>query len=192
MEAMTYSTIQPPFRLKFWEMSKKELKHYYQWFQEIIPERIKELTNAVKSSEGFEDWEPNFTPASLDILGRWFAAQVQTRPRTQEERKELAAGSRYPIEAPEWELADPTISLAMDVGMYLSQVFLRNHPSLQWDQPFGSKKFIDYGQPVLIPFSSAPFNPVRMMIGLAYRLATKNARGKGLRELYDIWAKMIK
>jgi hypothetical protein len=38
----------------------------------------------------------------------------------------------------------------MDIGMYPSQVLLTNHSSLKWDQPFGGKNFIDYGQPVLV------------------------------------------
>ena len=90
----------------------------------------------------------------------------------------------------EGELTERTISLAMDVGMYLSQVFVRNEPSLRWDQIFGSSRFIDYGQPVLVGFTSkVPFNPVRMVITVAYGLAKGTSDGKRLREIYDIWSK---
>ncbi len=79
----------------------------------------------------------------------------------------------------------------MDVGMYLSQVFLRNNSTLKWGQIFGSKRFVDYGQPVLVGFGKVPFNPVRMMLTLAYGLADQTHDGQRLRGIYDIWWKNI-
>ena len=78
----------------------------------------------------------------------------------------------------------------MDIGMYVSQVFLKNHPLLKWHQPFGS---IDYGQPVLVPFHSGkvPLNPVGIGVGQAYGLLKGTRKGKGLREIYDLWSKNI-
>jgi hypothetical protein len=194
LETIPYSTIQPPFTLKFWEMSKKQLREYYKWFKEMIPQRVNILANAVRASPGFQDWQPDYTPDSLNALGSWFATQVETRPRTQEERQELAGSSRNPIEAPSRELTNRTFSLALDIGMYLSQVFLRNHPSLKWDQPFGSKKFIDYGQPVLVGgfAGDIPWNPVGIAVTLAYGLADRSYTGERLREVYDKGAGMIK
>lgn len=189
---MTYATIQPPFTLKFREMSKKELKDYFAWFQNILPQRLDELTNAVKQTPGFETWEVDFTPASLDRLGEWFVAQVETRPRSEEEIQEIRDRSSIPIEIPEEELTNRTFSLAMDIGMYFSQIFLKHHPALQWDQQFGNKKDADYGQPVLVGFSPMPFNPVRLLVTLAYGVVSKRKTGKSLRELYDIWTKMIR
>ena len=45
---MSYSIIQPPFTLKFREMSRKELKDYKAWFHEVTPERIAELKDEVR------------------------------------------------------------------------------------------------------------------------------------------------
>jgi hypothetical protein len=188
---MPYATIQPPFTLKFREMSKKELREYFHWFFEVLPKRTSALAEAVRESRGFETWEPDQTPGSLDMLGDWFATQVETRRRTEDERQEVASCSTHPIEIPGDELTNRTFSLAIDVGMYLSQVLLRNHPSLRWQQPLGSKKFIDYGQPVLVGFGAVSFNPVRMLVTMAYALASKKETGKGLRDLYNIWSKMV-
>lgn len=191
METTAYNTIKPPFTLKFPQMSKEELKEYGRWFHQIMPQRIAELTKVVQSSPDFGDWRPSFTPASLSVLGRWFAIQVDTRTRTQEEQ--LERRSPYPIERSDWELTDRTFSLAVDVGMYLSQVLLRDYPSLKWDQPTGSKKFIDYGQPILIGFAGdVPLNPIHIVIMLAYGIAQKMKTGKALRDIYDIWSKMVK
>ena len=186
----TYSLIRPPFRtLKFAEMTKEELREYNRWFHDVLPHRIGELTATLNSSAGFEGWKPSYTPESLNSLGDWFASQVETRPHTRDELE------RIPPHIRDWtsggELTDRTISLAMDMGMYLSQVFLRNNSSLTWDQIFGSKRFVDYGQPVLVGFGKVPFNPLRMMITLAYGLASKSKDGQGLRSIYDIWSNMI-
>ena len=189
---MPYDTVQPRFTLRFREMSKQELRDYFRWFFDVLPTRIRELADAVRETTGFETWQPDETPASLDALGNWFASQAQTRQRTQQERQAIASRSTYPIEIPNEELTNRTFSLAMDIGMYLSQVLLKNHPSLQWEQPLGNKKFIDYGQPVLVGFGAVPFNPVRMLVTLAYGLVIKKETEKGLRELYDIWSKMVR
>ena len=189
---MSYTTIKPPFTLDFGEMSKKELKEYFAWFQNILSQRLDELTSAVKQTPGFETWQADFTPASLDLLGDWFYAQVETRPRTQEEIQEITSRSSFPIEVPGEDLTNRTFSLAMDLGMYLSQVFLKSYPALRWDQQFGGKKNADYGQPVLVGFGVVPFNPVWILVTLAYGVASKRKTGKRLREIYDIWAKLIR
>src|SRR6266536_3870626 len=186
---MPYATIQPPFTLKFREMSKQELKDYFRWFFEVLPERNGVLAEAVQRTPGFESWQPDQTPSSLDKLGEWFATQVEARKRTQEERQEITSHSAYPIEIPEDELTNRTFSLAMDVGMYLSQVLQKSHPSLRWKQTLNDKKFADYGQPVLMGFGPAPLNPVRIAVTLAYGLISKKQSGKRLRELYDYWSK---
>jgi hypothetical protein len=72
---MPYATIQPPFTLKLREMPKKELHRYCHWFMDVLPQRIGELAAAVRETPGFESWQPDCTPASLDALGQWFAEQ---------------------------------------------------------------------------------------------------------------------
>jgi hypothetical protein len=153
-------------------------------------ERIRILASAAKSTPGYEHWEPDYSPQSLEVLGEWFSTQVETRPRTQKEIDAIQNRSKFPISIPREELTNKTFSLAMDVGMYVSQVFLTNHASLEWAQPFGSKKFVDYGQPVLSGFGKMAFNPVHMMVTLAYGLISQAKTGKSLREIYDIWSKL--
>jgi hypothetical protein len=53
---MPYATIQPPFTLKLREMPKKELCRYYQWFMDVLPERIKELAAAVRDRPCVASW----------------------------------------------------------------------------------------------------------------------------------------
>ena len=188
---MVYAIIQPPFTLQFREMSKKELKSYFEWFQGVQQERLKELILAVHDTPDYEAWEANFMPISLDLLGNWFAMQIETRQRTQEEVDEIGGRSSFSIEIPLEELTNRTFSLAMDVAIYFSHVLLRNHPGLHWDQPLGSKKHVDYGQPVIAGFGSLQFNPVRMLVTRAYKIASETRAENTLCDLYDIWTKMI-
>jgi hypothetical protein len=188
---MTYATIQPPFRLAFREMPKEELNRYFEWFMEVRSKRLNELARAVKQTSGYEEWQPDGTPASLDTLGKWLSEQVDVRARTVKELEKIEGRLVFPMDVSGEELTTRTLSLAMDVGIYLSEVLLKNHPVLQWDQPLGNKKFIDYGQPVLIKFRPGPFNPVRMVVTLAYGLVSKQKTAEGLRNIYDIWSKLI-
>ena len=103
---MAYKIIQPPFTLKFREMSKTELKDYFRWFLDTIPERINELANAVSQTRGFETWQPDYTLASLDLLGEWLAAQVETREQTEEEFQEAKNRLPYPIDTSGRELTN--------------------------------------------------------------------------------------
>lgn len=188
---MNYSIIQPPFTLVFREMSKKELKDYNDWFHKIMPERIQILTLAIKSTPGYENWEANSSPESLEPLGEWFFSQVETRPRTSEEIEAIQKRSKFPINIPGEDLTNKTFSLAMDIGMYVSQVLLKKHPTLEWSQPFGNKKFVDYGQPILSGFGKMTFNPVRIAVTLAYSFSDKSKTGGRLRELFDICSNMV-
>ena len=189
---MAYETIQPPFSLNFREMTKGQFKDYFDWFQEILPQRLDGLEQAVKTTLGFEGWTPDFSPTSLDRLGEWFAEQVETRRRTDDEILKLEDRVSMPMEVSEEDLTNRTFSLAVDVGMYLTQVLLKSHPTLRWDQQFGNKKDVDYGQSVLVRFGPAPFNPVRLTVTLAYGIASEKKSGKGLRDLYDVWVGMIR
>jgi hypothetical protein len=171
-------------------MSKKDLSAYATWFHKVTPERISELTKAVKNTPGYESWEPDLTPESLDALGRWFEAQVETRKKTVDEIQETREKLTFPIDIPEEELTNKSFSLAMDIGMYFGQVILKNLPGTRWDQPLRNKRDADYGQPVIMGFGAAPLNPLSIGVTTAYAISRrKPAR---LRELFDTWAKMRK
>jgi len=113
---MTISNKPLPFTLQFREMSKPELKDYFRWFIDVLPQKVSELGQLVKQTSGFETWEPDCTPASLGRLGEWFALQVETRNRTHEEIQAIKSSLAFPIDVPNLDLADRTFFLAMIVG----------------------------------------------------------------------------
>lgn len=188
-----YKIVSPPFTLEFREMTKKELKAYYEWFMSVMPGRIEMLIETVRSTSTFQEWIPDYSPDSLQDLGRWFVLNVQTRKRTAEDKERIYG--RAPkwfqnIEVSDYELTNRTFSLAIDIGMYMSQVFLKNNPSLKWRHCM--QQTIDYGQPVIAGFGKLDFNPVQMIVTHAYAIARRTRNADGLRELYNIWTKLIR
>jgi hypothetical protein len=183
---MSYTLIQLPFSIPFREMSKQQLDAYVVWFHRVLPGRVAELTDAVRSTASYESWEPDASLESLEVLGRWFESQVETRTRTPEEIEEIRARLTFPIDIPGHQLTNRTFSLAIDIGLYFSQVLLKNLPGTRWDQLRKDRRDADYGQPVLVDFAWGPLNP----LGLIEVVARKIAKGKParLRELYDVWA----
>jgi hypothetical protein len=204
---MDYQLIQPPrVPLDFRAMSKQELNEYKAWFLGSIPERIAVLAAAVRATPGYEQWEPDDSPESLDSLGEWFAAHVETRPRTPEEMerltRELHSGYDptdpktqvvFHIEIADWTLTNRTVSLSMDIGMYMSQVFLKQHPTLKWVQQLGSTRNVYYGELVLRGFYRGKVDhaPYSSMLGLARGLGTGRYTASGLRRTYDSWSDSV-
>jgi hypothetical protein len=188
---MSYQIIQPPFTLKFREMSKGELVAYAGWLHEITDERMSEIEGVVRSTPGFESWTATFKPEALVLLGEWFAVEVTTRSRTPEEKTELKLRGDLLMSAPDVDLTNRSFSLAIDVGLYFARTFERAYPQLTWEQFFDDKKFADYGQPVLTGFGQVPLNPVRIAVSLAYGIASGKQTGKRLKEIYDYWSKQV-
>ncbi|OLC57172.1 MAG: hypothetical protein AUH85_04025 [Chloroflexi bacterium 13_1_40CM_4_68_4] len=188
---MTYKLVEPPFILDFRNMSRNKLLEYRRWFLAIMPERLNQLSDEVCATPGFESWQTDYSPRSLDLLGEWFVRQVTTRPRTTEELEEFRRQSPFPIDVSDQELTNRTFSLTIDVGMYFAQVLLRNVPTIHWDQRLKDKRYIDYGQPVLVGSGPVPLNPVHIMVMLAYGVTRKNQTGRRLSELYGIWSQML-
>lgn len=187
---MTYSIIQPPFTLKFREMPQSELKAYREWFLAVLPDRVAALQAEVRRAPEYDAWLADRSPESLDGLGQWFAGKVEVRAKTAEEIEDTRTKLALPIEVPGEQLTNRTFSLAMDIGMYFGETVLKNLSGTRWDQPLRNEKFADYGQPVIMGFGSVPLNPVRIVVMLAYGIASGKQGGRRLRELYDTWAKM--
>lgn len=186
---MPYSTIQPPFTLDFATMPKPELKAYFAWFMQVMPERIAGLEAAVH--EDMPGWRADQTSASLTPLSQWFASQVKVRRRTEAEVAEVESSLKFPIDVPDHDLDNRTFSLAMDIGMYLGNVVLTNVPGTSWSQSLKNPRHADHGQPVVVGSGKVPLNPVNVVVNVAYTIA-RSEPPPDLRELFDIWAGLLK
>jgi hypothetical protein len=191
---MGYNLVRPPPPCRpFRERSKNELKEYFTWFFAVMGERIRQLTMAVRETQGYQIWRDDYSPSSLESLGGWFEGQVDTRLLSQEEMNGIADSYKFPVLIPmsEYTLTERTYSLASDLGMYFGRVLEKNHPSLKWEHELRSRRFADYGQPVLRGFGDVPLNPIRITIVLAQGIAAKKKPGRSLWELYKVWERMI-
>jgi hypothetical protein len=189
---MIYSIIQPPFTLKFRDMSADELDGYRRWFLEAIPSRVSELQSAVNSSSGLNDWRPDHSVASIEALGFWLSRQVEARPRTAEEIDQIKARTAFNFDVFEVELTNRTFSLAMDAGIYFGETLRHNYSHLEWHQPLKDKKFADFGQIVLLGFGRAILNPVRILVTFCYGTASGKVTGKRLSEVYGYWSRLAR
>jgi hypothetical protein len=187
---MSYSIIQPPFTLKFRDMSADELKGYRRWFLEIMPARVIELHHAVNSAPDFGAWKPDHSRDSIENLGLWLSHQVETRPRTGGEIDEIKRRSVFDFEISTRELTNRTYSLALDVGMYFGETLRKHYPALEWDQPVKNKKFADFGQMVLLGFGRATLNPVRIVVTFCYGIASGKRPAKRFDQVYGYWSRL--
>jgi hypothetical protein len=187
---MSYSIIQPPFTLKFRDMSAHELEGYRGWFLGAIPSRVIELQNAVNSGPNFGAWKPDYSPASIENLGLWLSHQVETRPRTAEEINQIKGRSAFDFDVSAEELTNRTFSLAMDAGMYFGETLRKHYSHLEWDQPLKDKKFADFGQMVLLGFGRATLNPVRIVVTFCYGIASGRRAAKRFDEVYGYWSRL--
>jgi len=187
---MEYKINSLPIDPVFSERSRKELKIYYDWYIGSITERIEILITEIRKKEKYKSISFDYEPETLLPLGEWFASAVEIRQRTEAELQEIVSSLKFPVEVPKEELTNKTFSLALDVGMYLSQVFLKQFDDLNWTQTWGRKDSVDYGQPVLSPFQKRVFNPTRMMVVQAYGVSRGSGNSNSLSELFNIWAQM--
>lgn len=185
-----FTTSYSPTTTAFASMTKEDLGHFYQWFMTNLPYCMEELMQWVRSTRGFEGWNPDYSPESLDALGEWFSGKAKKRDLTQDEVEALKSKGAASVEIPSWDLTEDTKSLAVYVGMYYGQVALHNNPHIKWEQQLANKKMADFGQPVVAGPGVVPINPVRIANSFACGLIDGTKTGGNLRKAYDYWAKI--
>jgi hypothetical protein len=186
-----YQVIQLPLRPAFRELSVRDIRRYFNWFLSEIPNRISILERTVVCVFPDAMWTADFTRESLVTLGAFFETCVEQRPRSDEEISAIVRQSKYPIEIPTYELTDATFSLAMDIGMYLGEMFRRSSTAqLDWGVELKGKRSANYGRPAIIR-EGLVINPVWLMIVLAYGIAGHGTSGGRLIEIFDFWQGMV-
>ena len=189
-----YEILKPPTNNSYLnELNKKELKKYYDWYIALIPERLNLLAQIVKSTPGYSEWKMDFTPESLVKLGFWFYENIETRALSEKEIEDKinSAPNIYDKNSVEkWEVTEKSFSIAIDIGMYLASVLLRNNSALYWEHCIKvTKNNAKYGHPVL---ANINFCPTRVCYTLAYTFADKSKDGNELKEAYDVWDEIAK
>lgn len=151
---VNYSRFQPQTATPFRDMDAKQARAYYEWFLQVIPHRLEELRHCLEANGG-AGIPLDFTFESFALLSAWFGTKVGRRPLTAAELAQERAAM------PEWleseisqdTLTEETLSLCMDVGIYLGETFRRQYPKLKWERVTKPKRHAYLNQPVIANFS---------------------------------------
>ncbi len=184
----SYSEIHFPFTSALREMTRIELRGYFDWFVGQVPIRITALAGAVKSTSNCEQWKPDLSPGSLDALHVWFGSQANMLPLSANETLVLRESLAFPTPVPTSTLSRHTLSLVADIGMYLGSTLIKNNEVLRWDQDLKSKRYADYGHVLVCGTGKVPLNPLRIVQTIAYSLCERSADTKTLGDMYEWWS----
>ena len=82
--------------------------------------------------------------------------------------------------------------MAVDIGIYFGEVFIKNHKGLKWEQYFSRSKYdMDIGHMVIKGFGKIRLNSIWVIYVLASGLAEKIKDGTRLYELYNVWERYL-
>lgn len=190
---MDYQGIRPPFELEYFsKMNKKQAMQYFEWFMETKEERFRILQEYI-----FRDTDKvilDKTPESLIGLWEWFQTKISWEEKTREEI-ELELKGR-----PEWmtqiiladtkKIADLTLKLAYDIGMYFGEVFVENNSSLYWGIKTKPKALNGVNQPNVLGFLGDVNMYAYGIVQVAIRKEHKETKVTRLFDIYNTWLDM--
>lgn len=187
-----YKIITFPFSGNVNGLSKDGAIQFFNWYLQQIPIRITQLSEFIIKTPGYDKWIPDNSSDSLIPLGQWFSQKISTRDRTPFEIHEINSKlGKFQglIPIARLVLSQESYSLAFDLGMYLSQVLIKNVPGLHWELVTKPKNDAFYNHPVLKLTGKMMCDPVHLSIIYAGGLNDGTYKPIGLKELYEIWKK---
>jgi hypothetical protein len=122
-------------------------------------------------------------------LGDWLEHNVKVRPMTEKELREIDPIYPSPMDLRGETLTAETISIAIDVSMYLSQTFIAVFPGVvRWGKPVKGKRSEIYAFPYLQGIGPVPLNPIRIVLAQVSGIANQS-RVRGWNEIIDFWCR---
>lgn len=188
---MTYEVICPPERFApFSEMSSAEARRHFDWFVSQDALRREVLLNAVAAMTEW-DWAHAYSDCSLASIWRWAMPYVSEVGPSYADRAKLR--SLLPV----WvrklgvrdrHLSTETLSLAMDIGYYLSEISRRKSQRVAWNMTLNKRGDAPYAVPYLTGFKYA-FVPWDLVKACAWSVVKGNDDVELLHNRYQKWAK---
>lgn len=177
-----------------WEWKASEGRSYFTWFLSEVPQRLAQLANVVSSSTPDLAGVLRLSPESLVPLGTWFCSVVTACTKGEDQvTRELSAMSerarRMGVE--DWALTTESLSIAVDLGIYLGEVFIKQDPRLRWELCTRPKRDVSYNQPVL-EGGKMRLDPIQLVVVLAYGIARGNRGPNDLADLYHGWFERVR
>ncbi len=176
-----------PIDFDFFDKTKQQLKEYGKWFEYEKENRLAILRQTVKDTEGFYEWEGDFSVDSLKPLGRWLKLNIKTKKLSKEAYEMMRRSVPEYIDIRDWDMTPETYSKIIDVGIYFGEVFIRNNSGLKWKQYFSTIKRDAYNGHMLITGGKTNINPIWLVRVLASSMADNSQSEERLFELHGIW-----
>jgi len=136
----------------FFELTPKQAKEYFKWYMEEIPHRLTLLWNYIHQ-DCPEIKEFDYSPESLIPIWEWYETKIKQVPMTAKEiESRVRVFPKYlesEIRKNTQKYTDETLSLALDISIYLGEVIIKNYPHLRWNYRTKPKREISVYRPVI-------------------------------------------
>ena len=196
MEPLIYVVQQlpPEFAKRPENFTPKEAKAYYEWYMDILPQRVAYLTQTCAaemkvSIESFDDF-----PNCCKVLWEWFLRHATLQETSEEERAQMRAQFGY---LGEWWIAKEKVSdfselVLRDIGMFLGDSWVRHYPSLHWELVKKPKNYINVNKPHVVGFSSKDiFEPIHMASVQASKILDNRQYSESLFDMIVHWKALV-
>jgi hypothetical protein len=192
---MEYVLMVPPFEMKpFREMTKKEAQRHFDWYIGEIPGRIELLKNAYAETGGGRKEDLDGSPESLIKLWQWYIDNAEIEEKS-EEAKRLERES-----SPEWmhkslkdkKMSTLWLSVAMDMAMYFSECFIKEHDTISWGFVSKPKSLVHVNKPVLVGFrNGVVLEGTRILSVRTFKFIDGERNPNGLLKTYKVWSEDV-
>ena len=129
-------------------MNKKEVNMYFEWFMSIKDTRLKYLMKRIFDSE-----EIIFSEKNIQALHYLMAENIHERLKTEEEIKEELEMAPDELKSTHQvhpkRLIEPTMSISIDIGIYLGEFLLHEFDDLKWNI-HKDDRLLQYGRPKVV------------------------------------------
>lgn len=174
----------------FFELTPKQAKEYFLWYMNEIPNRIALLWEYMKQEH--PETEPfDYSPESLISLWEWYETKIEQVPMT---AKEIEARVKIFPQHLESEIrknknkfTDETLSLALDISIYLGEVVVKNHPHLRWNYRTRPKREFSVYRPVIDGLNDKMTFESSQVLFVLMLESTKEQNKNRLYNLYHHW-----
>ena len=189
-----------PILKSFEEFNSIEAEMYFKWFTGQLKDRIIYL-------QKFSNVSLDYSENSLIDIWNWFLknAKIEVTPRSKmnDEKNRLKGYSKEIAEAVLAEQSKQfsleTEYIMRDIAMYLGEVFVKNNPSISWGYHMNVKVNSFANMPLLVGFEDRNFDPpfeanmepIHMVHVQACNIFDNSQNEKDLKNLYEIWQRMI-
>lgn len=173
---MTYSYDYIPLCNEFELAGVKEMKAYKEWFLSTLDDRIEVFEGYVRSCEGFEGWQADYSVSSLKELGRWMYVQSSS-DRLYYEDKGITPFFK---------------KVVANISVYFALVFLHKYKRLRWEFNFTKKSYMNYGRPNIAYFGKhVPLDPAGITTVLFGKMIDGDKGETGLYDMFKFWEERI-